>query len=66
MKRRRSFGDSTEDGPTTDGYDLAQANSTWGFELDTRPVEHVAQQVVTPNGGPEKAGKKIKDAVTGN
>jgi Mn-containing catalase len=69
-----NFGDDTEGGPTTDGYDLAQANSTWGFELDTQPVKHAAQQVLNPNEGPknknsesslEKAGKKIKETVAG-
>ncbi len=69
-----NFGDGTEGGPTTDGYDLAQANSEWGFELDTHPVKHAAQQVLDPNEGPknknsesslEKAGKKIKETVKG-
>lgn len=70
-----NFGDDTQGGPTTDGYDLAQANSKWGFELDTHPVKHAAQQVLDPNEGPknknsenslEKAGKKIKETVKGN
>jgi Mn-containing catalase len=31
-------------GPDTTGFDLAQDNSDWGFELDTEPVEHAAKQ----------------------
>ena len=42
-----NFGDSGQDaGPTTEGFDLAQANTDWGFELDTEPVSHAAQQEV--------------------
>ncbi len=39
-----NFGESGKhDGPDTSGFDLAQANSEWGFELDTEPVKHAAR-----------------------
>jgi Mn-containing catalase len=42
-----NFAESGENaGPTTEGFDLAQANSEWGFELDTEPVKHAATQEV--------------------
>jgi len=33
-------------GGTSDGFDLAQANSSWGFDLDLTPVAHAAEQTV--------------------
>jgi Mn-containing catalase len=30
-------------GPDTTGFDLAQNNSDWGFELDQQPVDHGAK-----------------------
>jgi Mn-containing catalase len=40
-------GDFSGDGKP-DGFELSQANSDWGFELDTNPVDHAAQQEVGP------------------
>jgi hypothetical protein len=39
-------------GGKADGFELAQANSDWGFELDTNPVDHAAQQEVGPAPSP--------------
>ena len=33
---------------STEGFDFAQANSSWGFEVDTDPVRHAADQPVAP------------------
>ncbi|MGI8613912.1 MAG: manganese catalase family protein, partial [Nocardioidaceae bacterium] len=41
------FGAAGDD-TATDGFDLAQANSDWGFELDTDPVGHASDQQVKP------------------
>jgi len=38
-----NFG-SGGDGGNTDGFDLAQANSEWGFELDEKPVGNASEQ----------------------
>jgi Mn-containing catalase len=41
------FGDTGKNGgPDTSGFELAQQNSEWGFELDTEPVRHAAKQQV--------------------
>jgi Mn-containing catalase len=40
-------GDFSGDGKA-DGFELSQANSDWGFELDTNPVSHAAEQQVGP------------------
>jgi Mn-containing catalase len=41
-----NFGEAKNGGPTTEGFELAQNNSSWGFELDTEPVKHAAEQEV--------------------
>lgn len=33
-------------GGRSDGFELAQANSEWGFELDEKPVGHASKQEV--------------------
>jgi Manganese containing catalase len=40
-----NFGGSRADG-STDGFDLAQANSKWGFELDDKSVANASGQKV--------------------
>jgi Mn-containing catalase len=42
------FGENggTPGGPDTGGFDLAQHNTDWGFELDTEPVAHAPEQRV--------------------
>lgn len=39
------FGGS-ESAADTDGFDLAQSNSSWGFTLDVQPTKHAAQHDV--------------------
>ncbi|GAB5010054.1 hypothetical protein MAHJHV63_36140 [Mycobacterium avium subsp. hominissuis] len=30
----------------TQGFNLAEANTTWGFTLDNQPAQHAAQEVL--------------------
>lgn len=39
-------------GAQTDGFDMAQANSSWGFDLDTDPVSHASDQLAEPPASP--------------
>ncbi|MFI6430699.1 manganese catalase family protein [Rhodococcus oryzae] len=32
------------EGPSTEGFELAQQNSSWGFEFDSEPVKHASNQ----------------------
>lgn len=42
-----AFGASGAENPAaTEGFELAQANSSWGFTLDDQPTKHAAQQDV--------------------
>jgi Mn-containing catalase len=42
-----NFGASTKNGGgDTGGFDLAEANSSWGFTLDDKPTQHASQQEV--------------------
>jgi len=55
-------------GAATEGFAFAQANSSWGFELDTDPVAHAAEQPVAPPATAAPRGEtlvsKVKDALT--
>jgi len=61
-----SGGFGTAGEASTDGFELAQANSSWGFELDTDPVAHASDQLVQSPATPPGTGgvtAKIKDAL---
>jgi Mn-containing catalase len=43
-----NFGASGKNaGASTEGYELAEAHSEWGFELDAEPVKHASRQEVS-------------------
>lgn len=57
----------TAGGGNPDGFEMAQANSSWGFELDTDPATHASDQPVQPPASPPGSGGvtgKIKDALS--
>jgi Mn-containing catalase len=42
-----NFGESGRDSAAnTEGFDLAEANSSWGFTLDDKPTRHAPDQHV--------------------